>query len=193
MDRWVLEGPGAGRDGRPGGGAATFAAMGTGFNVLVVLHLVCVVAGFGALAYNGLYLSLAQRRSGGGTSAVLEINKMVSGLAEALVYAAILFGIAAVGSSHKQYGFGQAWVSAALAVAVVDVGILHGWIRPNQRRYTALVQKLEKPMGPGESAETRAPDAMELQRMERRVNLGWGAFNILVIGAVYLMVFKPGH
>lgn len=167
--------------------------MGTGFKILVMLHLVCVVAGFGALAYNGLYLSLAQRRPQGGTSAVLEVNKMVSGLAEALIYAAILFGIAAVGASHKRIGFGDAWVSAALAVAVVDVGILHGWIRPNQRRYGDVVRKLEAPLGPGESAETRAPDAMHLQRLEKRVGFGWAAFNVLVIGAVYLMVFQPGR
>jgi hypothetical protein len=25
------------------------------------------------------------------------------------------------------------------------------------------------------------------------VGFGWGAFNVLVIGAVYLMVFQPGH
>ncbi len=165
--------------------------MGTGFKILVMVHVVCVVAGFGALAYNGLYLSLAQRRPQGGTGAVLEVNKMVSGLAEALVYAAILFGIAAVGASHKRFGFGDAWVSAALAVAVVDIGILHGWIRPNQRRYTDLVRKLEAPLGPGESAETRAPDAMRLQTQEKRVGFGWAAFNVLVIGAVYLMVFQP--
>jgi uncharacterized membrane protein len=167
--------------------------MGTGFNILVMLHIICVVGGFGALAYNGLYLSLAQRRPQGGTSAVLEVNRMVSGLAEALVYAAILFGIAAVGASHKHIGFGDAWVSAALAVAVVDIGILHGWIRPNQRRYTAMVQKLEAPLGPQETPETRAPDAMELQRLEKRVDFGWLAFNLFVIGAVYLMVFQPGH
>ncbi|HET6965177.1 MAG TPA: hypothetical protein VFH58_10430 [Acidimicrobiales bacterium] len=164
--------------------------MGTGFHVLVLLHLICVVGGFGGLAYNALYMSLAQRRPAGGTSAVLEVNRMVSGLAEALVYAAVLFGIAAVGASHKHIGFGDAWVSAALAVAVAAVGVLHGWIRPNQRRYAAVVEKLETPAGAGESRETEVAD---LRSYEKRVGLGWGAFNVLVIGAVYLMVFQPGH
>lgn len=162
--------------------------MGTGFHVLVLLHLICVVAGFGGLAYNALYMSLAQRRPAGGTSAVLEVNRMVSGLAEALVYAAILFGIAAVGASHKRIGFGDAWVSAALAVVVVAVGLLHGWIRPNQRRYTSVVEKLEAP-----AAESREADVAALRSYEKRVGFGWGAFNVLVIGAVYLMVFQPGH
>lgn len=163
--------------------------MGTGFHVLVMLHLICVVGGFGGLAYNALYMSLAQRRPAGGTSAVLEVNRMVSGLAEALVYAAVLFGIAAVGASHKHIGFGDAWVSAALAVAVAAIGVLHGWIRPNQRRYAAVVEKLETP-APGEA---RDAEVASLRSYEKRVGLGWGAFNVLVIGAVYLMVFQPGH
>ena len=167
--------------------------MGTGFRVLVLLHLVCVIGGFGGLAYNALYMSLAQRRAGGGTSAVLEVNRMVSGLGEALIYAAILFGIGAVGASHKEFSFGDAWGSAALAVAVVDIGILHGWIRPGQRRYRALVDQLEQPLAEGETAETRVADAPALLSLERRVGLGWGVFNVLVIGAVYLMVFKPGN
>lgn len=167
--------------------------MGTGFHVLVFLHLVCVIGGFGALAYNALYMSLAQRRTGGGTSAVLEVNRMVSGLGEALVYAAVLFGIGAVGASHKHISFSDAWVSAALAVAVVDIGILHGWIRPNRRRYAGVVSELEKPLADGETAEDRVGAVLTLQSLERKVGLGWGAFNVLVVGVVYLMVFQPGH
>ena len=164
--------------------------MGTGFHVLVLFHLICVIAGFGGLAFNALYMSLAQRRPAGGTSAVLDVNRMVSGLAEALVYAAVLFGIGAVGASHKQIGFGDAWVSAALAVVVVDIGILHGWIRPNQRRYSEVVKQLETPAPQGVS---RADELSQLHSYERRVGLGWGVFNVLVIGAVYLMTFQPGH
>jgi uncharacterized membrane protein len=170
-----------------------FAVVGTGFNILVLLHILCVIGGFGALAFNGLYMSLAQRRPAGGTSAVVEVNRMVSGLAEAFVYAAIVFGIAAVGASHKAISFGDTWVSAALAIVVVDIGILHGWIRPNQRRYSALVQALEKPFGPDEGPDSRSADLVALQQLEKRVGLGWAAFNVLVIGVVYLMVFKPGH
>ncbi len=164
--------------------------MGTGFHVLVLLHVLCVIAGFGGLAFNALYVSLAQRRPAGGTSAVLEINRMVSGLAEALVYAAVLFGIGAVGASHKRIGFGDAWVAAALAVVVAAIGVLHGWIRPNQRRYSAVVEQLEAPAGPG---ETRDEEVAALRNYEKRVGFGWGAFNVLVIGVVYLMVFQPGH
>lgn len=166
--------------------------MSTGFKVLVMLHVLCVIGGFGSVAYNALYLSLAQRRAGGGTSAILDVNKMISGLSELLIYAALLFGIGAVGASQSHIKFSDAWISAALAVFVVDIGILHGWIRPNQRHYAEVVARLEKPLAEGEAIESRAGDATLLQSLEKRVGIGWGVFNVLVIGAVYLMIFHPG-
>lgn len=165
--------------------------MGTGFEILVMLHVLCVVGGFGAVAYNGLYTSLAQRRSAGGTSAVLEVNKLVSGLAEMLIYAALLFGIGAVSAAGKNSDikFSDAWVAAAFAVYLVDVGLLHGLIRPAQRRYGDVVKRLEAPVGPTQDRDT---DVAELKSLEKRVGFGWGLFNALVIGAIYLMVFQPG-
>ena len=160
----------------------------TGYNVLVMLHLLCVIGGFGAVAYNALYVSIAQRRPQGGTGAVLEVNGLVSSLAELLIYAALLFGIGAVAASHSTVKFSQAWVSAALGVYIAAVGVLHGWVRRNQRDYMAMVRKLES----GAEPSTQQQDLGLLHRLEKRVGFGWGVFNVLVIGAVYLMVFKPG-
>lgn len=164
--------------------------MGTGFKILVMLHILCVVGGFGAVAYNGLYTSLAQRRPAGGTSAVIEVNRLVSGLAEMLIYAALLFGIGAVSASgkHSTIKFSDAWVAAAFAVYLVDIGILHGLIRPSQRRYADVVKRLETPVS---EAQDRDGDVGRLKALERRIGAGWGVFNVLVIGAIYLMVFKP--
>lgn len=160
----------------------------TGYHILVMLHLLCVIGGFGALAYNALYMSLAQRRPAGGTGAVIEINTLVSGLAELLIYAALLFGIGAVASSHSTVKFSQGWVSAAFGVYIVAIGVLHGWIKRHQRLYAGLVAKLES----GADPSTQQADVVELQKLEKRIGFGWGVFNVLVIVAVYLMVFKPG-
>ncbi len=145
------------------------------FNLLVLLHVLCVIGGFGALAYNALYASLAIRRTSG-ASAVLEANSLVSGLAEVLILAALVFGIAAVGASHKTIKFSDAWVSAAFAAYIVDVAVLHGFIRPQRRA-------LEAAVGAGDAEATK--------HLEKRVSLGWAIFNLLVAGAVYLMVFQP--
>jgi hypothetical protein len=149
----------------------------TGFKVLVTLHVLCVMGGFGAVAYNALYASLARRRTDGSGAAVLEVNSLVSGFAELLIYAAFLFGIGAVTASSKTIKFSDAWVSAAFAIYLVDIGILHGWIRRHQKAYAKAV----------------ADGGDNVKQLEQKVGFGWGAFNLLVVVAVYLMVFKPGH
>jgi hypothetical protein len=74
-------------------------------------------------------------------------------------------------------------------VYLVDIAILHGWIRRYQRRFAALARHVEDVSpAPGSSP----PELRELAEIERRVSLGWAVFNVLVVGAVYLMVFKPG-
>jgi uncharacterized membrane protein len=214
--------------------------MGTGFEILVLLHVLCAVGGFGAVAYNGLYTSLAARRPDGGTSAVLEVNRLVSGLAEMLIYAALLFGVGAVAASHSTIKFSSPWVSAAFGVYLLAIGVLHGWIRPNQAKHIEVVKRLEAPAGPescgdcgdcgvcetpglrqaeGASQPSRpgvsaaeptnpeavvdladappaprstAHDVADLRRYERFINAGWAGFNLLVVAAVYLMVFQPG-
>ncbi|MDQ2724681.1 MAG: hypothetical protein M3Y36_04215 [Actinomycetota bacterium] len=161
-----------------------------GFRIFLLLHLLCVIGGFGGLAYNGLYLTLARRRTVGAAS-VVEVNRQVSGLAELLVYGALLFGIAAVGSSKSTYGFGQAWLVAALALYVVDLGVLHGWIRRHQRRYASITGALMVATNTPPSAEP--PEIAELVSLDKRIAAGWGVFNIVVLIVLYLMVFTPGR
>jgi hypothetical protein len=171
----------------------------TFYRILVVAHLLCVIGGFGTLAYSGLFLSLARRRGPAGETA-LEINAQVSGLAELLIYGAFLFGIAAVATSSSHWKFSQAWVSAAFALFIVAVGVLHGVIKRNQRLYTATSRRLAEEdgdAGGGAGSGVRAPEAVKAQvahlaGLEKRISLGWAGFNLIVVAVVVLMVFKPG-
>lgn len=168
--------------------ASASSTPGTGYHVLVMLHLLCVIGGFGFLAYNGAHLSLLRRRGGGVSSGALVVNRDLSQLAELLIIAALVFGIAAVGSSSKTITFGQGWVVGAMVGWVVALSLLHGFIRPRQRRYLAVANRTaEIPPGGG-----RPPEVAVLDGLERAIALGWGGFNLVVLVVVYLMVFKPG-
>ncbi len=37
----------------------------------------------------------------------------------------------------------------------------------------------------------RPPQMAEMDQLYRRIGIGMGAFNVLLLGALYLMVFKP--
>jgi len=157
------------------------------YHVLVFLHLVCVVGGFGFLAYNGVYLSLLRRR-GTMMPSALDANRDLSQLAELLIVGAFLFGIGAVGAS-PHYRLGQAWVATAIALWVIDMGVLHGLIRPRQRRYAAVAAAL---VGEGPAPGGAPPAVAELDRLERVIAAGWALFNVVVVAVIFLMVFKPG-
>jgi uncharacterized membrane protein len=160
--------------------------VGIAFDVLTSLHLICVVGGFGYLAYSGLTLVLGRRR--GAAIGTLEVTQQVGGLAELLIYGAFLFGVAAVGASHR-WGFGQAWVIASLVLYVGLVGVLHALIRPGQREYTALARKVAAIEGP---VVGTPPEIRRIERLEQRIALGWGMFNVIVLAVIVLMVVKPG-
>ena len=160
--------------------------MGTGFEVLLTLHLLCAIGGFGYLAYSGLTLTVGRRR--GAAIGTLDVTLQVGGLAELLVYGAFVFGVAALGSSHR-YSFGQAWVVAALVLYVAALGLLHGLIRPGQREYAALARQVAAIEGP---VVGPPPEVGRIERLEQRISLGWGLFNVIVVAVVVLMVVRPG-
>ncbi|MHB8506377.1 MAG: hypothetical protein ACYDEN_11785 [Acidimicrobiales bacterium] len=160
--------------------------MGTGFDILLTLHLFCVVGGFGYLAYSGLTLVVGRRR--GAALGTLEVTLQVGGLAELLVYGAFVFGVAAVGSSHR-FGFGETWVWASTTLYLVAIGVLHGVIRRSQKEYVAAARQLTETRGPVAGI---APEVRRIERLEQRIAGGWGVFNLVVVAVLVLMVFRPG-
>jgi uncharacterized membrane protein len=158
----------------------------TGYKILVLLHLLCVIGGFGYLAYGGITLVTGRRR--GASLGTLEVTLQVGLLAEILVYGVVIFGIGAVGSSSGHWKFGQTWVWLALVLYVVEIGILHGVIKKSQREYAATAKHLSS-LGP---SEEKPPEVDQVAALERRISAGWGAFNVIAVAVIALMVFRPG-
>jgi len=169
--------------------APTSAPSGWFFHLLVLFHVICAVGGFGGLAYQAFVLDMARRRGDAATAGVLGVYGQVSQVAEALVYGAGLFGIAAIGVGGHHAYFDRAWVFAAVAVFVVMIGVLHGMVLPAQRRYRAAL--LELSQLPAMAPPARPPQMAEMDGLQRRIGAGMGVFNLCLLGALYLMVFRP--
>lgn len=161
---------------------------GTAFKIMVLLHLLFVIGGFGFLIFNAAHLTLARRA---GSPGAFEVNRDLSRLAEIFVVGAFVFGIAAVGSSNKEFDFGDGWVIGAMVAWVIDMGILHGLIKPKQRKFVEAAAKAAQAGSKG-SQGGPPPELAELNKLEKVISLGWGAFNVVFLAALYLMVFKPG-
>ncbi len=162
---------------------------GVGFNIFVLLHIICAVGGFGALIYRGWVLDLARRRGAAASAGVLAVYGQVSQVGEILIYGLVVFGIAAIAASGDHTLFKKPWVIAALGVFVVMLAVLHGVVRPAERRYREAM--LELAQAPAMAPPRRPPQMAEMDQLYKRIGVGMGAFNVLLLGALYLMVFKP--
>jgi uncharacterized membrane protein len=121
---------------------------GTFYKILVFLHVVCVIAGFGSVGWNALHVARARRSDRGGADPV-DFNAGVSRVAEFVIYAVFILGILAVATSDKAWKFSQSWLSASMALYIVDIGILHGLIRTSQKKYRQVEAQLAGATGTG--------------------------------------------
>ena len=72
---------------------------------------------------------------------------------------------------------------------LVMLGVLHGLVRPAEKRYRRTM--LELAQMPAMAPPKRPPQLAELERLYRRIGIGMGVFNVALLCALYLMVFKP--
>jgi hypothetical protein len=169
--------------------AAATGAPGVGFQILLLLHVICAVGGFGGVIYRAFALDSARRKGEAATAGVLAVYGQVSSVAEVLIYGALVFGAGAVAADHGNPSFHKPWVPIAVGCYVVMVGVLHGMVRPSERRYRATL--LELAQAPAVAPPGRPPQLAELDRLYRRLGAGMGIFNVVLVAALYLMVFKP--
>ena len=125
-------------------------------------------AGFGYLAFSGVFFAGVRRHGDASLAGALEVNRSLSQLAELLLIAAFVFGIAAVGAS-PDIKFSQGWVGGVIAAWVVAFGILHGWIRrtaaPLRLRGPGPAQDVQGRGGPRRSGTARRHGAGHIRRL----------------------------
>jgi uncharacterized membrane protein len=159
------------------------------FQSLVLLHIICAVGGFGPLFYRSLVLDLARRRGDAAAAGVLAVYGQISQIGEVLMYGVVVFGLAAVAAGPNGISFSKPWVGAAILIYVVMLGVLHGLVRPAEKRYRKTM--LDLAQMPAMAPPKRPPQLAQLDSIYRRIGAGMGIFNVCLLGALYLMVFKP--
>ena len=158
------------------------------YNTVKSLHIVLAIVGFGAVFLNGIYEARARRAGGREGLAIAETNWFVSDrVAQYLIYLVFLLGFALVGMSDKTYKFSHTWISVSIVLFLVGIGLVHGLVRPNERRMIELQRSMAgAPVGAG-----APPEAAEYDRLFRRGTAAGLVLNALLIAIVFLMVFKP--
>ncbi len=161
------------------------------YKVVLVLHLMAAIVGFGGLALNGFYGALAAaRRNRDGAAIGVAVDKGYA-FSEWPIYAVPVLGIVLVLMSEDVFAFSQMWISLSLFLYIVAIGVLHGLHLPTVRRINRLLAELAD-VGPGAAGGGAPPQVAELDRLGARAGAVGGVLNLLAVVIVVLMVFKPG-
>jgi uncharacterized membrane protein len=158
------------------------------YKLLLVLHILAVVVGIGAVMLNGIYAAQAQKRPGPPGRAVSEANFAVSQIAEKVIYLIPIFGILLVVTSGDAWKFSQTWLWLSILLYVAALGVATGVMTPGHRRINTLLAEMENTPPAGGAP----PQVVELQQVGQRLAMGGAFLDLAVVALIALMVWKPG-
>jgi hypothetical protein len=169
------------------------------YKILLVLHILTAIVGFGAVFLNGIYGAQAKARQGPEGLAITQANMLVSRIGEYFIYAVFIFGLLLVlFSPFDRYTFGDLFVWLSIVLYGLGIVVSHGVLQPNVRRMEALATELVA-MGPppaqpppaGTASPSPPPQVMEIERRAQIVRAADVVLKILLIVILFLMVWKP--
>ena len=173
--------------------------MGTGsgsgaYKLVLVLHLVAAIVGFGGTTIAGIYgAKAAARRDRVGVAIAETTYDVTQNWASWFVYAVPILGIVLIFLSEDVWDFSQAWISMSFLLYIVALGILHAAHLPNIRRLNALGAELVAGGPPaGDTGGGPPPQVAELERRGRLAGVLGAVLNLIWVVIVFLMVWKPG-
>ena len=149
------------------------------YKLVLVLHIMCAIVGFGAVFLNGLYAAQVRAYKGREGLAISEANYEVSRVAEYAIYAVFVFGlILAIVADRHFVEFSDAWLNISMILYIVGLGLSHGVLIPSHRKMNELLRAGNR--------------GTELDAAFKRAAATGGVLNLLLAVILFLMVFKPG-
>lgn len=154
------------------------------YRLVLLLHIATAIVGFGGLIAHGAYHARAFRSPAATAASVLEITRGAAKVAEYAIYAVLPLGIVLIAISDDAFSLGDPWVSASFVVWLAMVGAYHGAVRPAVATMMSRAREL--------SAETVLSTDPEVEAASRKLMIGEAAIQLLVVVALFLMLWKPG-
>ena len=168
--------------------------MGTGsaiYRIVLLLHVAAAIVGFGGLLANGINNAKAFRSPVDQAKTLLTATQGVAKTAYYAIYALFALGIVLVAVSDSAISFSAPWISAAFLVVIVMVGISHGMVRPAIAGMIGRAGDLAA-SAPGQSLPILESDS-EATGLAKRLAIGEGLIQVLLLVGLYLMIWQPGN
>jgi hypothetical protein len=159
------------------------------YKIVLVLHILCAIVGFGAVFLNGIYGQQAKSRRGPEGLAISQANFLVSEVGTYFIYAVFLLGIVLVLIGDNVFDFGQTWIWLSMLLFLGALAVSHGMLRPTVRRMQSLMEAM---IAAGPPQGGPPPQAAEMEQLGKRLAILGPALDLTLVVILFLMVFKPG-
>ncbi len=154
------------------------------YQIVMVLHIAAAIVGFGGVIAHSAYNSKAFSATAGEAKVLLTATQTVTNLAHYGIYGVFILGLVLVAVSGGDVSFGAPWISASFLIWFLLVGVAHGLVRPT---VSGLVEETEG-MDPGDAMKANP----KVVAYAKKLALGEGLTQLLLVAAIALMVFQPG-
>jgi uncharacterized membrane protein len=163
------------------------------YKLVLVLHILSAIVGFGAVFLNGIYGQQAKSRRGSEGLAISQANFLVSKVGEYFIYAVFVFGVLLVVLSDDVWNFSDSWIVASIILYALGLGLSHGVMQPNVRRMIALQDELVAMGPPPAGAAAGAPprQVIELEQRGQRARIVGTVLQLNLAVILMLMVWGP--
>lgn len=150
------------------------------YNVVLVLHILAAIIGFGGMFIAGLYGNESRNLTGREGLAVAETTMKVTSLVPTMaVYSVPVLGILLILMSDDTWKFSQLWISLSFLLYIALIVLAVAVQVPTLRRMLAL--------------RAAGGNATEVEALGKRAAVVGAVVNLLWVATLALMVFKPGY
>lgn len=163
--------------------------MDTLFNIILLLHIATAIVGLGGIIAHGALNAKAFASEAKDARVLLRTTQMLTNPAHFSIYGLFILGIVLIAISGSVDGeeaisMGAPWVSASFVVWFAIVGVAHGIVKPTVKSMVESANELP-------DSTVLSSDSGVVAKA-KKLALGEGLTQLLVIAGLYLMVWKPG-
>ena len=154
------------------------------YRIVLLLHIAASIVGFGGVIAHSAYNAKAFAGTAGDARVLLRTTQMVTSLAHYAIYGVFVLGILLIALSDGGIGFGDPWISGSFLVWFLLVGVAHGLVRPAVRDLESAAEALD--------SDARMTEDPTVVGLAKKLALGEGLTQVLLVVALVLMIWQPG-
>ena len=159
------------------------------YNLVLLLHILSAIIGFGGTLLNGVYASRARQLPAEQGLAVTEVNTFVSlRIAEVFIYLVPIWGFGLIGLSDGVIGWGETWVWLSITIYALALLLSLFALQPRVHRMVALQREM---VASGPPAGGPPPQAAAMEALGKQIGPISGVLHLSMVVVLALMIWQP--